>query len=130
MTKIEGIKAHFLPAGAEWQSKVHFKIVDSGRAAYLSRHLSDGSREFQFMDCTGVPRTGRRLVSEYLKKFEAGVALRPAIPRSALSISDDDARVAPMLTHANATPPRNALPWRDGCFGRPWPLRCLDEASV
>lgn len=75
VTKIAGIKAHILPAGAEWQSKVHFKIVDSGRAAYLSRHMPDGSREFQFMDCTGVPRTGRRLVSEYLKKFEDGVAL-------------------------------------------------------
>ena len=58
------------------KSDVHFKIVDGGILAYLSRHdLGDSRRKFRLIDCRPVPRYARRsvkqeMVGEYLDRFE------------------------------------------------------------
>lgn len=54
---------------------VHFKIIDGGMKAYLSRHLSGSEREYEIIDCADSLRTGKRLLSRFQKQFEQGVAL-------------------------------------------------------
>lgn len=44
---------------------VHYKIIDGGEKAYLSRHdLGSRERRFRIVDCTGVPRRHRRRVAD------------------------------------------------------------------
>lgn len=46
-------------------SEVHYKIIDGGAKAYLSRHdLGSKERRFRMVDCTGVPRRHRRRVAD------------------------------------------------------------------
>lgn len=48
-------------------SKIHYKIIDGGAKAYLSRHAREPSkRRFRIVDCTGVPKRHRRRVAKSL----------------------------------------------------------------
>ena len=45
-------------------SEIHYKIIDDGAKAYLSRHRSDPSeRKFQIVDCTNVSLRHRQRVA-------------------------------------------------------------------
>lgn len=37
------------------QPDVHYKIVDRGSMAYISRHRNDGKRDFEFFNCSWYP---------------------------------------------------------------------------
>lgn len=46
-------------------SKIHYKIIDGGEKAYLSRHERGASkRRSRVVDCTGVPEGHRRRVAK------------------------------------------------------------------
>lgn len=46
-------------------SKIHYKIIDGGEKAYLSRHEPGATkRRFRIVDCTGVPEDHRRRVAK------------------------------------------------------------------
>jgi hypothetical protein len=70
---LDKIEVHYLPADADWHSDLHFKIIDSGRKAYLSRHREDGEREYQIVDCSKTLKTGKRIFADLIEKFEQGV---------------------------------------------------------
>ena len=70
---LDNIEVYYLPDDATWQSEVHFKIIDSGKKAYLSRHRDGGEREYQIIDCTRARRTGKRLFADLIQEFEQGV---------------------------------------------------------
>ncbi len=69
------LQVYILPEDTDWRSDEHFKIIDQGRKAYLSRHLDDGTRKYRLVDCTKVPRTGRRIFANRMKHFEAGIGV-------------------------------------------------------
>ena len=54
----------------------HYKIIDDGRMAYLSRHKHDSSdRQFQIIDCTQVGKSAfksvtNKLLGEYMTDIE------------------------------------------------------------
>ena len=44
---------------------IHYKIIDEGDKAYLSRHdLGKSNRKFQIVDCTAVPKRHRKYVRD------------------------------------------------------------------
>ena len=46
-------------------NEVHYKIIDGGAKAYLSRYdACSKQRRFRIVDCTGVPRRHRRFVAD------------------------------------------------------------------
>ena len=48
-------------------SKIHYKIIDGGEKAYLSKHERGASKQrFRIVDCTGVPERHRRRVAKSL----------------------------------------------------------------
>lgn len=52
-------------SGSASANAVHYKIIDGGEKAYLSRHdLGSRERRFRIVDCTGVPRRHRRRVAD------------------------------------------------------------------
>ena len=61
------IRSESVPASA-----VHYKIIDGGAKAYLSRHdLGSKERRFRLVDCTGVPRRYRgRMADAVLGKYK------------------------------------------------------------
>ena len=66
------------------RSKIHYKIIDGGAKAYLSRHAREASkRRFRVVDCTGVPERHRsrvaksllgRHVADFARAFNAAAA--------------------------------------------------------
>ena len=62
--------------------RVHYKIIDGGTKAYLSRHESGKTqRRYRIVDCTGVPKKHQKHVSDetlglfnehFQKAFSAG----------------------------------------------------------
>ena len=60
--------------------EVHYKIIDGGDKAYLSRHsLGSGERKFKIVDCTNVSRRHRERVANtvlrrYKEHFEVAFA--------------------------------------------------------
>lgn len=82
------LQVYILPEDADWRSEEHFKIIDRGRKAYLSRHLDNGTRKYRMVDCTKVPRTGRKLFADRIEHFEAGVGIaRPAATSDAAAVT-------------------------------------------
>lgn len=59
---------------------IHYKIIDDGDKAYLSRHdLGESKRNFQMVDCTSVPKKRRKYVRntvlrEYKQDFQQAFA--------------------------------------------------------
>ena len=61
--------------------EVHFKIIDHGRAGYLSIHAADSSiRKVKIVDCTPIliksmrEKTSEKLLGPHLERFEAKFA--------------------------------------------------------
>lgn len=68
------LHVHYLRRPPPRHSDVHFKIIDRGKMAYLSRHLEGGEREFRVFDCSKSPRRVRsKLFGKYLTEFDRGV---------------------------------------------------------
>ena len=68
-----GFTVHYLRQPPLSPEDVHFKIVDRGAWAYLSRHLEDGKREFRRYDCSKVPSEVRqRFFRGFLLEFDRG----------------------------------------------------------
>lgn len=69
--------------GTGWRSALHFKLVDGGKIAYLTKHREDGTREYRLVDCTMAPRTGRRMFRPLADRFEEGFGIGIAkLPRA------------------------------------------------
>ena len=65
--KVQYTPKWFLDEAAD----LHYKIVDGGRLVYLSRHRSDGHREFELFDCSNSPRMFRpRMFAKQSREFE------------------------------------------------------------
>ena len=59
---------------------LHYKIVDRGRMACLSRHAEHEERkDYELIDCRRTPRTGRKMFADLYQKFEDEIsAAEPA----------------------------------------------------
>lgn len=54
---------------------VHYKIIDDGRKAYLSRHeLGDSKRSIRWIDCTRVQRDLGPVTDEVLGEYKKDIA--------------------------------------------------------
>ena len=70
----DNFEVHYWPDGSPLPSPdLHYKIIDCGKKAYLSRHRDDGEREYEMIDCTKTPRTGKRLFAKLRKEFKMNV---------------------------------------------------------
>lgn len=74
LLEIQGQKNFEVQYTPKWfldETNLHYKIVDGGRLVYLSRHRSDGHREFELFDCSNSPRMLRpRMFTKQSREFK------------------------------------------------------------
>lgn len=58
--------------GERAEGDIHYKIVDGGKAGYLSRHsVGDEKREYEFFNCSlSRKRVRERIFGDYCQRFE------------------------------------------------------------
>ena len=63
---------------------VHYKIIDDGRKAYLSRHkLGDSERRIRWIDCTRVQRDLGHVTDEVLGEYKKDIERKFGPPNAA-----------------------------------------------
>ena len=92
----ENFEVQYTPKWFLDEADLHYKIVDGGRLVYLSRHRSDGDREFELFDCSRSPRRLRpRMFAKQSREFEDLMAV--AAMEQEESRSPADALPKPLL---------------------------------